>query len=145
MSIIIPQRRVTLREASGTLSANDTSTPVYTLAGYRHARVDLIIENIDLTGGETLDFWLQTTYDGGTSWVDIENRNYSSIHNGLGDARLMYIGPDRPDAQDVAEDATDGGLAIDNKLDLPLGSGLRFKVEVSAGGGYEYSARARFF
>lgn len=145
MSTISPfKSNVTVRSASGSLTAAETTTPVTNLGPFNYAVIRLDVTTITATAGEEIDFYLQTTYNGGTDWVDIENIHFDNADNGGTSKRLLLVGPGRPTAADVAETETDGTLADDTKLDLPLGEQIRFKVSITNTPTYAYNAEALF-
>lgn len=142
MSTLNPSRTSVMRAASGDLTAAETSTPIINLEEYNYAAVLLNITKVTAIAGEDVDFFLQTTYDGGTTWTDIENIQVDEAENGTTLSKVLVVTPNRPTAKDVAENSTDGTLTNNTKLDLPLGSRLRFKVTINNTPTYAYNATA---
>ena len=136
---------VELRAASGTLSVNETSTPVTELDMYNQAVIRLDVTVITTPDGDDeIDFYLQTSYNGGTDWVDLENIHFDNGDNGTTARKLLVI--DRPHSSAAARTETDGTLADDTKLDLPIGDRLRWKVELTGATApsYAYNSEASF-
>jgi len=135
---------VTLRSASGTLTAAETATGVAT-GGFNNAIVRLDMTLVTCAAGEEVDMFLQTTYNGGTDWVDIECVHFENADNGTTPTLLLRVGPGRPTAADVAEIETDATLADDTKLDLPLGSQLRWKTVITNTPSYAYNSEMQLW
>jgi len=136
---------IELRAASGTLSVNETSTPVTDIEIYNQAVIRLDVTEITTPDADDeVDFYLQTSYNGGTDWVDLENIHFDNGDNGTTAIKLLVI--DRPHSSAAARTETDGTLADDTKLDLPIGDRLRWKVELTGATApsYAYNSEASF-
>ena len=89
----------TLRTASGALTAADTSDAVDSIGPdvvrgeiYTRATVTLLVTTLTLPDADDeVDFYLQTTYDGGTNWVDVENIHFDNSDNGATAKRVITI------------------------------------------------------
>ncbi|NIM21236.1 MAG: hypothetical protein GTN64_02260, partial [Candidatus Latescibacteria bacterium] len=89
--------------------------------------------------------YLQTTYDDGTTWIDIANVHLANADNGSPQKTLIDIGSGAAGVAQ-ADDPTDGSLADDTNNDYPLGSQLRIKTAVAGATAptYSYSATVLF-
>ena len=97
----------TLRSASGALTAGETTAAVSLLgrASYVSGAVYLDITTLTLPDADDeVDFYIQTTYDDGTSWTDIENIHFTTADNGSTAQRVVVI--------DGAEDGPGSNLSI---------------------------------
>jgi hypothetical protein len=87
----------TLREASGNLTAAETTTALSNLGGFETAIVFLNITTLTLADADDeVDFYLQTTYDDGTTWVDIQNFHFDNGDNGTTAHRISYVNASVP-------------------------------------------------
>lgn len=83
-----------LRAASGALTAGETSFET-TCAGSSYALVYLDITTLTLADADDeVDFYVQTTYDGGVTWVDCQNFHFSNADNGAAVKRAAVINGD---------------------------------------------------
>ena len=131
----------TLREASGNLTAGETS-PVVTGLGW----ADEVVVRLDVTtittpdGDDEVDFYIETSYNQGVDWADVENIHFDNADNGNSSVRLIVIG--RPQSSAVARAETAATLADDTKLDLPPGDRIRIQTAVTGATAptYAYSA-----
>lgn len=81
----------TLRVASGALTAAETSFEMDT-HGAKYAEVKLDITTLTLADADDeVDFYVQTTYDGGTTWVDCQNFHFSNSDNGATVKRFAVV------------------------------------------------------
>lgn len=95
-----------------------TSTPVTGLSGMR---LLLVHFNFDYgSGGTTATFYVQTSVDGGSTWVDIVARRFttSDVRSIMNLSALTPI---------TAYAPTDGTLTVDTLKDGILGDRLRVK------------------
>ncbi len=137
----------TLRAASGPLTGADTPIPLIECAWC----VDVVIV-LDVTtittpdGDDEIDFYFQTTYDGGTTWTDLENVHFATADNGTPAKRIVRLGPPGPiSSADKAADNTDGTLADDTKNAYPLGAFIRAKTAVTGATAPTYAYSAKVF
>jgi len=121
------QKKV-VQAATGDLSANATSTPI-SCRQYHTATIHLDITTLTMDDtGDEVDFYFQTTYDD-VKWVDLENVHYANDADGTTPELVLMFGVQEVLAGDNAPiTPTDGGLADDTKVKLPLG--LRFRIKV---------------
>lgn len=134
-----------LRSASGDLTAADTSSEVD--ARFDEGVVFLNVTKITTADGDDeVDFYVQTTYDGGTNWSDLENVHFDNADNGTAAKKILAIGVTENPATLTAQNSTDGTLADDTKLYLPIGSQIRIKTAVTGASAptYAYSATVLF-
>ncbi len=133
---------VEVRAASGDLTAGETSTPITGLERFTEAVIRLDITKLTMDGSDEVDFFLQTSYNGGTDWVDIENIHTAVADNGLTPVFELVISG--PQSSAVGRVETDGALADDTKLDLPLGDRIRFKTVITDAPTYAYNVEGHF-
>ena len=136
---------VEVRAASGALTAGESTTPITGLGIYNSAVLRLNVTTITTPDGDDeVDFYIQTSYDAGATWVDVEAIHYATADNGNTAALVAVIS--LPQSSAVARTATDGTLADDTKLDIPLGDRLRIKTKVTGATDptYAYNCIAAF-
>lgn len=137
MPEINPFRMVELRASSAaamTASTTLTNDDLTTMAErYRGAKVHIVTTDQNLpNGANQIDFFLQTTYDDGANWVDIEDVRYldasadTGFNNNETSSYIMVVSEAM--ASSGRRNVTDGTLAANTKLDLGLGNSLRLKV-----------------
>lgn len=133
---------VSIRSDTTSLSADHTTDAVNNLGPFNSANVRLEIIAAAVSSGE-LRFYLQTSYNGGTDWADVE---CFTLTVGLGQSatKNMVITNPVPVAATSALVETDGSLANNTKNDLPLGDSLRIKVDETGTSTYEFIATAIF-
>lgn len=135
----------TLREASGNLLVDETSPEIDT-EGFATAVVQLsITELIMADGDDEVDFYIQTQLPDG-SWADVANVHFDNGDEPITTAtRLIGIGPKA--AGVVVITPTDGTLADDTNVDLPLGSAVRVRVVLTGATAptYAYAANIALF
>jgi len=79
-----------LRTASGDLTAADTSEEI--TARLSSAKVSINITKLTLADADDeVDFYVQTSYDNGTSWVDCQNLHFTNADNGSTAKRSAMI------------------------------------------------------
>lgn len=123
----------TLRAASGALTAGESTTAVTNLGGMTFCTVQLNVTTITTADADDeVDFYLQTSYDDGTTWADLENVHYDMGDTGTTATVLLRVGATGDVlAADTAAARTDGALADGSKLKIYLGDRLRFKTAVT--------------
>ena len=121
-----------LRAAS---EASVTTAVVVTSAAYRsHSKAVIVLDVTLITtpdADDEIDFYIQTTYDDGTTWTDVENIHFALADNGNTALKVVGVGVIEFLAADTAIDSTDGSLADDTKLRLPFGSQIRITTVVA--------------
>lgn len=81
-----------LRSASGALTAAENTTPVTGLSDFGSCTVFLDVTTITTPDSDDeVDFYLQTTYNGGVSWTDVENVHFAIADNGNTATRILFI------------------------------------------------------
>ena len=136
---------VVVRAASGDLTAGETITPITGLGIFSTAILRLDVTKITTPDGDDeVDFYIQTSYNEGDDWIDIECIHFATADNGNTAQKVCLISP--PQSSAVARDETDGTLADDTKLDLPFGDRVRIVVKVTGATAptYAYSCSAMF-
>lgn len=134
-----------LRSASGDLTAADTGNEVEVRS--QVATVFLNVSKLTLPDADDeVDFYVQTTYDGGTTWSDLENVHFAQADNGTTPKKILAFGLRDVLAADTAAAHTDAALADGTKLKLPLGTEIRIKTKVAGATPptYAYSADVVF-
>jgi hypothetical protein len=137
------EREMTLRAASGDLTAGETTTAVIDLQSFGDVIVFINITTATLADADDeVDFYLQTTYDG-TNWVDLANVHLANADNGSPQKTMIAIGA-IPAGVAQLDDPTDGAIADDTNADYPIGSQLRIKTAVTGATAptYAYAAVA---
>ncbi len=134
-----------LRAASGNLVVADTSPEIDT-EGFATAVVQLsVTELIMADADDEVDFYIQTQLPDG-SWADVANAHFANADEPITTAtRLIGIGPKAAGVAVITP--TDGTLADDTSVDLPLGSAIRIRVVLTGATAptYAYSADASLF
>jgi hypothetical protein len=114
---------------STTVSANGTSTPVDGLSRLRDLFGGWEVSAVPTGGAPTLDVYLQTTFDGGTTWQDIAHYQFTTSAV----KRLFSIcGSVAGPTTSVAP--SDAALSGDTVVQGPWGDKLRAKWVFAAGG-----------
>lgn len=95
---------------------------------------------------DEVDLYIQMTYDGGTTWTDVENIHFANADNGTTAKKVVSVGVQEFVAADTATDSVDGALADDTKEKAALGSAMRIKTTITGATAptYAFSARGVF-
>lgn len=115
-----------LLAATGNI-ATDLTSPRIECGWARRA-----IVRVDLTGftrpdaDETLDIRVQTSYNGGTDWADVE-----ALRRSAAGAVILLFVVERPQSSAVARTETDNTLAVGSRNDLPPGTHLRVRFDLT--------------
>src|SRR3990167_800222 len=122
----------TIRAATGTLSVAETG-PVVTLPGHHNQHTFTLSVTTVTTpdADDEVRFWLQTTYDNGTTWRDLANVLLTTAHNGVAQARHIEINPAASATNiDTSDAGTGGGALADNAVhaNLPIADRVRVKT-----------------
>ena len=145
---------VEVREPSGALTAGENSTPITLLEPFSVAVVRLDVTTLTLPDADDeVHFFLQTSYNGGADWADVESRHFTNpADDGQTYTEIFVIGD--PQASSVVRGETDGTLGLQDdptpddslKLDLPLGDRIRFRTTLTGATAptYAYAAQASF-
>ena len=97
---------VELRAASGSLTAGETSTALTTIGGYEAVSIVLDVTTLTLADADDeVDFYIQTTYDNGTTWTDIQNVHFTTADNGTTPRSILHI-DDRRDGPGTIQSIT---------------------------------------
>jgi hypothetical protein len=120
---------VTLDSVNGN---DDFCTYPFTIEDYRQAAIYIVSDNVTIGNGATVDYYVQTTYDGGLTWVDMQNVHF--VAGQTPDCAIAVLGlPDTVTPTVTKGPFTEGSLAADTGNNLMLGNGLRLRIK--AGGG----------
>lgn len=129
-----------IRAASGNLVVAEISPEVET-EGFATAVVQLsVTELIMADADDEVDFYIQTQLPD-DSWADVANAHFANADEPITTAtRLIGIGPKAAGVAVITP--TDGTLADDTDVDLPLGRGVRIRVVLTGATAptYAYSA-----
>jgi len=80
----------TIRSASGDLTAGETTSVLSTRG--RFATITLDVTTLTLADADDeVDFYIQTTYDGGTNWVDCQNIHFDNSDNGATALKSLVV------------------------------------------------------
>lgn len=104
-----------------------TTTPVIGLAGMMYVAFETIFTRA--SGGTTLDVYLQTSFDGGTTWVDIIQHSYATTSASKVSAVSGYSGTALTNAP-VPVVPGDAALAANTSVPGLLGDRLRIKYVI---------------
>ena len=114
--------QATLQLMSETITAAQTASTKTAVTGLARAKSAALYCNFDYgSGGTTAKVWVQTSFDGGTTWVDIANfaHTTSDLKRAYNLSALTPI--------TTVYTATDGTLADDTCKDGLIGDHLRVK------------------
>lgn len=137
----------TLRAASASALSAGTTVTSSVFSSHRGVTVFLDINTLTLPDADDeVDFYLQTSYDGGTTWCDLENLHFGNAANGTTAKRVLSVGAAEFGASDTAVTCTDGTLADGTKVKTPMGDRVRIKTAVSGATAptYDFTATAAF-
>jgi hypothetical protein len=113
--------------------ASTVTTPVLLLVGMQYLVVEALF--VRASGGTSVDAYVQTSIDGGATWVDIANFHFTTSTA----TKVAVIA--RNIALAAAITPTDGSLAANSKVDGLLGDRIRLKYSSSGTyGGWTYLA-----
>ncbi len=133
--------------ATGAIAVATEHVALTGLGPYNNAIVQAIFATLTLPDGDdVIDLYLQTSYDGGTTWVDIENLHFETAANGSTPTHIFMIGPPVIGTT-VARVPVDGAVADNTKIDIPLGDRLRFKSLLAGATAptYNFTAVGKFW
>jgi len=102
-------------------SVVQASTPIRTLLSRQPRNLIILGKFTYGSGGTTFDFWVQTSFDGGTTWTDV--CRFSGTTSNLAE----YFNINTQTAQLAAVVQTDATLAANTEKDGTLGPLLRVK------------------
>lgn len=122
VSALQPSASRSVQLLSATLAAavaGSTSTPITGLAGMKHATVIAVFVRVG--GGTTAKFWVQTSLDGGATWIDIMCFAFTTT------TATKVSGVDGAIALAAAVTPSDGTLADDTIVNGLIGDRLRVK------------------
>lgn len=134
-----------IRPASGALSAAETGLALLVPGWAKKAIVHLDITTITTADGDDeVDFYIQTTYNRGTDWVDLANVHVANAQNGSPEASLLTFDREQSNVSAIAP--ADAALADDTRANLPLGDRMRIRTAVSGASAptYAYNAEVGF-
>ena len=133
-----------LRGASGALTAGETTTPITGIgwANVAVVRLDVTTQTLP-DGDDEVDFYIQTSYNEGVDWVDLENFHLATAQNGGTSIREIIIDSNQSNVGAITE--TDGTLADNTKNTLPLGDRLRISTAVTGATAPTYAYNAEVF
>lgn len=141
------RKQFILESGSGALSVASISAAVVT-RGERAAiffnATTLTLPDVD----DEIDFYFQTTYDGGVNWCDVENIHFANADDGTTAKRVVRFGSEPSYATtDTAVVCTDGTLADNTRVKLPLGDEVRVKVAITGATAptFAYAAMGVFY
>lgn len=82
----------TLRTASGALTAGEIAGPITNTSSFAIATVVIDMTTLTLPDADDeVDFYVQTTYDDGVNWTDVENIHFSNADDGTTARRIIRI------------------------------------------------------
>jgi hypothetical protein len=110
------------------ISASDVST-TDTQVHYRSFLLQLACSAVPAGGAPTLDVYLQTSVDNGTTWQDIAHTQFTGAATRFFQISGQVTGSTAPVA------ASDGALSGETVRQGPFGTSLRIKYTAALGGG----------
>lgn len=137
----------TVRAASGALAVAETTTAITGLQLFTQAVVYVNITTATLVDGDDeVDFYIQTTYDDGTTWIDLANVHLATADNGSPQKTLIFIS-DMAAGVAQLDDPTEGTISDDTNADYPVGSQMRIKTLITGATAptYAYTVTAVFW
>ncbi len=139
MELRYNKRNLSLRAASGNLTAGETSPEVAT-ANYAVAVVDLRVTELIMADlDDEVDFYIQVKLNG--AWVDVANVHFDNGDEPIASAnRLIGIGPKAAGVGVITP--TDGAIADNTSQDLPVGEAIRIKAVVTGATAPTYAYNA---
>ncbi len=133
--------------ATGAITISTEHTPLTGLGQYNNAIIQAIFATLTLPDGDdVIDVYLQTSFDGGTTWVDIENVHFETTEDGNTPTFIFMIGP-AVVGTTTGRTPTDGTITDDTKVDVPLGDRIRFKTLLAGATAptYNFTAVGKFW
>ncbi|MCH8991692.1 MAG: hypothetical protein IIA44_08095, partial [Acidobacteria bacterium] len=134
-----------IRPASGALTAAETGTPLIVPSWATKAAIRLDITTITTADGDDeVDWYVQTSYNRGADWADVANVHVANAENGNTELHLLTIDRAQTNVGVVTE--SDGTLADDTRLNIPLGDRIRIRTAVTGATAptYAYNAEVLF-
>jgi hypothetical protein len=134
------KRNLTLRAASGNLLVDEVSPEISTTR-FQTVIVDLRVTELVMPDvDDEVDFYIQTELNG--VWVDVANVHFSNADEPISGAnRLVGIGPKA--AGVTVWTPTDGTLADNTSVNLPVGEAVRIKVKLTGATAPTYAYEAK--
>lgn len=84
--------QVVLRVASGPLVVGEIVAPLANLLPFSRAVIFLDITTLTLPDADDeVDFYIQTSYDGGVAWSDVENVHFTTADDGNTATRIIVV------------------------------------------------------
>jgi len=134
------RRNIQLRDLTGNTVADDLS-PEIGASKFLSAVVDLRVEALVMPDADDeVDFYIQTKLNG--VWVDVANVHFAFVDEPIATAdRLIGIGPKAAGVAIITP--TDGTLADNTSVDIPLGEAVRIKTTLTGATPPTYSYEAK--
>jgi len=131
----------TLRSASGSLSAAETTTPVNVSPGHKACVVTLNVTTITTpNANDEIDFYLQSCVDTQGTWYDLANVHLTNSDDGATAIKQIIVGEPAGSLSNVT---VTSGVIADNTATTSRGLGHQFRLETKltgTGNAYAYSA-----
>jgi hypothetical protein len=115
---------------SSTISSSATSTPITGLQSFQNAFLEVSVTGVPVGGTPTLDVYLQSSPDGGTTWRDFAHTSQITTSNV--NQFVQLSGMTAGATTGLA--ASDAALAANTVVQGPWGDRLRAKWVFVAGG-----------
>ena len=135
---------LTLRATpSSTLTATETVDKVNLRDGKYNRAVFVVKATATLADpADELGIIVQTTYDNGTTWLDLTNTTLTNAHSTVAQTRVQHVG--RASASGLVTPTSDGSMTDNTVVAIPIGMALRV-MTIKAGpsaASYTYSVTA---
>ena len=130
-----------INASDGAITASTTYAPsaLNQIGFYRECWCVIKTTDQDLPGaGDAVDVFIQTTFDSGNNWVDVENihfENGTAVANRDDNETGTWVAAlTGAMISTTARETGDATIDADTKLDIGFGSGLRVKIVVANAG-----------
>jgi hypothetical protein len=116
------------------ISSSSTTTAMTGLSVFSHVAISIVVSAVPTGTTMTLDCYVQTSFDGGTTWVDLAHTQFTTATGSK--LVLLQRSPDslRREAYPAPRPpASDGALAGETVLRYQWGDQIRIKYVFAAG------------
>lgn len=128
--------------AAGTVHAAATTvtgTGVVFREAYREAMVTLTVSAAATGAGDTLDVFIDTSVDGGTTWLNVGHFT-QVLGNGGAKTFVMSLRADNPGASAVADVTSNAAAGATRQFGI--GDRLRYRSTVANSGNFTFGIQA---
>lgn len=126
---------------SGTETASATQSAVTFKQAWRTAQIVLAVTAAATAVGDTLDVYIDTSPDGGTTWINIGHFT-QVLGNGGAKSFVMALGPDNPGASAVTATTSDASAGATRQYGINDRLRSRSVIVSSSAPSFTYSVKA---